>query len=153
MEIGVVFLQDSSLVEKAGQIAVVIGAVLSPICVLVAGFLAYRTAQAKNDFDKSKSILELDHKQLSIEHKNLQIDHDKLKKEHELLNKSIEKFQQRLEMLGINETRILKEKESLQERLFECKQERRDLKKINESLTKQNLTLAGETEEVHRTGE
>ena len=79
-----------------------IAGTLSPICVLVVGYLTYRVAQNKNAFDKSKAILELEHTELQIECKRCQ---DKVN----LLEKDIETLRIRIESFSINETKLLKE--------------------------------------------
>ena len=88
--------------ENLTPILLLIAAILSPVGVIITGYFAYRVAKDKNAFDKTKAILELEYAELQAECKQCR---NKLS----LLEKDVETFKIRVEAFGVNETKLLKE--------------------------------------------
>lgn len=87
----------------------VVAAIISPICLLIVGYLTFRVAREKNAFDNSKSVLE-------TKYENLKIQCDKCDRDAQVMRGRIGELEMRVESLKVNESGLLKKLAITEER-------------------------------------
>lgn len=138
--LGFLFADD---LDGVGTVAVVLGAVVSPICVLIGAYLAYRVNKQKNAFEKERLALERDQDKLGRRCSELQDEVNELEEQ-------ISQFKMELTALKVNEKNLIArlalvedQRDEAREKYTKCLERCHELETQVLTLTKQELQLRG----------